>query len=215
MSSCAVTFSAEVFWSNWGPDYRFSEKLDQSFFSVFAIFFPSGEFSWQLKAFQAIFEAFLNNFEDLKKKHNSTHVFNFTLKNFVVTGLQAGANISGDLKDPASSIPKGTLLALLISAISYAVFVVFAGGSAMRDASGDIVELMNHTLIGVVPSCAATKVLYQYRTRIENLTIKIWKIESLTKIKIEKLGISHTHKLKIVNFTKNKNLNIENCTKKI
>lgn len=33
---------AEVFQSNWGPDYRFSEKLDQSFFSVFAIFFPSG-----------------------------------------------------------------------------------------------------------------------------------------------------------------------------
>lgn len=76
-----------------------------------------------------------------------------------VTGLQAGANISGDLKDPASSIPKGTLLALLISAISYAVFVVFAGGSAMRDASGDIADLVNGTLIGVFPSCAATKVI--------------------------------------------------------
>lgn len=50
----------------------------------------------------------------------------------LVTGLQAGANISGDLKDPARSIPKGTLLALLISAISYAVFVVFAGGAAAR-----------------------------------------------------------------------------------
>lgn len=34
---------AEVFWTNWGPDYRYSEKLDQSFFSVFAIFFPSGK----------------------------------------------------------------------------------------------------------------------------------------------------------------------------
>jgi solute carrier family 12 sodium/potassium/chloride transporter 2 len=38
------------------PGYRFSENVDQDFFSVFAIFFPS------------------------------------------VTGLQAGANISGDLK---------------------------------------------------------------------------------------------------------------------
>lgn len=77
---------------------------------------------------------------------------------FAVTGLQAGANISGDLKDPASSIPKGTLLALLISAVSYAAFVVFAGGSALRDASGNITDIVNGTMIGVVPHCAIDKV---------------------------------------------------------
>lgn len=70
-----------------------------------------------------------------------------------MTGLQAGANISGDLKDPARSIPKGTLLALLISAISYAVFVIFAGGAAARDAPG----LINGTIPSVV-DCLATKV---------------------------------------------------------
>jgi solute carrier family 12 sodium/potassium/chloride transporter 2 len=41
---------------NLGSSYRYSEHVDQDFFSVFAIFFPS------------------------------------------VTGIQAGANISGDLK---------------------------------------------------------------------------------------------------------------------
>lgn len=66
----------------------------------------------------------------------------------LVTGLQAGANISGDLKDPSRSIPKGTLLALLISAISYAVFVVFAGGAAARDASG---------VVEAAVSCAPVK----------------------------------------------------------
>lgn len=108
----SIFFIATIFAENWPSDFRFSEKTDQSFFSVFAIFFPS------------------------------------------VTGLQAGANISGDLKDPASSIPKGTLLALLISAISYIVFVLIAGGSALRDATGDISDIMNGTLA----SCADTNV---------------------------------------------------------
>lgn len=70
-----------------------------------------------------------------------------------MTGLQAGANISGDLKDPGSSIPKGTLLALLISAITYAAFVVFAGAAAVRDASGNVTDLINGTLVNVEPLC--------------------------------------------------------------
>jgi len=92
-------FPAKAFYDNWGPSYRKSENVDQNFFTVFAIFFPS------------------------------------------VTGIQAGANISGDLKDPASAIPKGTLLSLLISMISYIAFVFFAGASAVRDASGNITDL--------------------------------------------------------------------------
>lgn len=96
--------AADTMLTNMGPDYRFSEGLNQDFFSVFAIFFPS------------------------------------------VTGIQAGANISGDLKDPASAIPKGTLLALFISMLSYATFVLFAGGAALRDASGNIADVVNGTL---------------------------------------------------------------------
>lgn len=86
--------------------------------------------------------------------------------------MQAGANISGDLKDPASSIPKGTLLALLLSAISYAVFVIFAGASALRDASGNITDLINGTMVGVVPHCAIDKVCHQKPIFINNLKNK-------------------------------------------
>ncbi|XP_058840678.1 bumetanide-sensitive sodium-(potassium)-chloride cotransporter-like [Topomyia yanbarensis] len=92
--------SMAVFASNLGPGYRFSEGIQQNFFSVFSIFFPS------------------------------------------VTGIQCGANICGDLKDPASAIPKGTMLACLISAISYITFSLFAGAAAVRDASGNLTDLV-------------------------------------------------------------------------
>lgn len=49
-------FLAKTFKENWYSDYRSQDGVEQSFFTIFAIFFPS------------------------------------------VTGIQAGANISGDLK---------------------------------------------------------------------------------------------------------------------
>ena len=61
-------FAASVFTSNWGPDFT-----GESFFSVFAIFFPAA------------------------------------------TGILAGANMSGDLKDAQRAIPKGTFLAIIIT----------------------------------------------------------------------------------------------------
>uniref|UniRef100_A0A182PIC3 Bumetanide-sensitive sodium-(Potassium)-chloride cotransporter n=1 Tax=Anopheles epiroticus TaxID=199890 RepID=A0A182PIC3_9DIPT len=97
--------SADRFVANLGPDYRRSEGIEQDFFSVFGIFFPS------------------------------------------VTGVQAGANICGELKDPAAAIPKGTLLALLISGLSYVAFVLLAGSASHRDASGELADLVNGTFV--------------------------------------------------------------------
>ena len=40
----------------------------------------------------------------------------------IIPGIVAGANLSGDLKDPAYSIPKGTLWAIVGTYITYMYF---------------------------------------------------------------------------------------------
>ncbi|CAG7828067.1 unnamed protein product [Allacma fusca] len=92
-------FSTDTWNENFGPDYRVDRQgsgNEQSFFSVFGVFFPA------------------------------------------VTGIVAGANLSGDLKDPASAIPKGTLLAILITYLSYIGYALMMGGSVLREATGDL-----------------------------------------------------------------------------
>ncbi|XP_016125715.1 solute carrier family 12 member 3-like [Sinocyclocheilus grahami] len=54
------------------------------------------------------------------------------------TGILAGANISGDLKDPNVAIPRGTMLAIFWTTISYLFISATIGSCALRDASGNI-----------------------------------------------------------------------------
>uniref|UniRef100_A0A8C4W4D9 Solute carrier family 12 member 2 n=1 Tax=Gopherus evgoodei TaxID=1825980 RepID=A0A8C4W4D9_9SAUR len=107
-------YKAEIFTENFGPDFR----ADETFFSVFAIFFPAA------------------------------------------TGILAGANISGDLADPQSAIPKGTLLAILITTIVYMGIAVSVGACVVRDATGNI----NSTIITELTNCttAACKLNFDF-----------------------------------------------------
>ncbi|KAM9330765.1 solute carrier family 12 member 3-like [Gastrophryne carolinensis] len=58
------------------------------------------------------------------------------------TGILAGANISGDLKDPAVAIPKGTLMAIFWTTVSYLAISATIGSCVLRDASG----ILNDTI---------------------------------------------------------------------
>ncbi|XP_069496444.1 solute carrier family 12 member 3 [Ambystoma mexicanum] len=54
------------------------------------------------------------------------------------TGILAGANISGDLKDPAVAIPMGTLMSIFWTTVSYLVISATIGSCVIRDASGSL-----------------------------------------------------------------------------
>lgn len=62
------------------------------------------------------------------------------------TGILAGVNISGDLKDAQKAIPKGTLWAILISTIIYVLLDWLAAACVLRDASGLVVAVVNQTM---------------------------------------------------------------------
>ncbi|XP_056598953.1 solute carrier family 12 member 3-like [Triplophysa dalaica] len=62
-------------------------------------------------------------------------------------GILAGANISGDLKEPEVAIPKGTLMAIFCTTLSYLAISSSVGACVARDASGNMNDslLLNFT----------------------------------------------------------------------
>ncbi len=51
-----------------------------------------------------------------------------------VTGIMAGVNMSGDLREPAYSIPAGTFAAIFSTAVIYLIIAIFLAASAPREA---------------------------------------------------------------------------------
>uniref|UniRef100_A0A8B9LRB7 Solute carrier family 12 member 2 n=1 Tax=Astyanax mexicanus TaxID=7994 RepID=A0A8B9LRB7_ASTMX len=74
------------------------------------------------------------------------------------TGILAGANISGDLADPQKAIPKGTLLAILITGLVY-MGVAVSAACIVRDASG--IE-QNGTLSADLNNCTGAACSFGY-----------------------------------------------------
>ncbi|XP_032873671.1 solute carrier family 12 member 2 isoform X3 [Amblyraja radiata] len=83
------------------------------------------------------------------------------------TGILAGANISGDLADPQLAIPKGTLLAIVITTIVYAGAAVATGACIVRDATGNLTDLITP---GTLNNCttAACKLGFNFSSCATN-----------------------------------------------
>ncbi|KAK7159112.1 hypothetical protein R3I94_005446 [Phoxinus phoxinus] len=91
--------------------------------------------------------------ENMDKNSSMPYVFNdittfFTLLVGIyfpsVTGIMAGSNRSGDLRDPQRSIPTGTILAIVTTSLIYISCVVLFGacieGVVLRDKYGESVK---------------------------------------------------------------------------
>ncbi|KFP91244.1 Solute carrier family 12 member 2, partial [Apaloderma vittatum] len=93
-------------------------------------------------------------------RHGETFFSVFAIFFPAATGILAGANISGDLADPQSAIPKGTLLAILITTLVYVGIAVSVGSCVVRDATGNV----NNTIVTELTNCttAACKLNYDF-----------------------------------------------------
>lgn len=75
-------------------------------------------------------ETFSTNFVPAWRDESFFSVFSVFFP--AATGIMAGANISGDLKDASSAIPKGTLLAILSTCLIYLGALWMVSSSAVR-----------------------------------------------------------------------------------
>ncbi|NWS54159.1 S12A1 protein, partial [Chunga burmeisteri] len=114
-----------------------NEKKARGFFNYQGNNF--GIKSWWYVSFSPIFAAsiFAENFgPDFRSGEGFFSVFAIFFP--AATGILAGANISGDLKDPQGAIPKGTMLAILITTVAYIAVAICAASCVVRDATGNI-----------------------------------------------------------------------------
>lgn len=76
------------------------------------------------------------------------------------TGILAGVNISGDLKSVHKAVPKGTLLAILISTLVYIMLAWFVGSCVEREALGFAPEVLQNSTNQSLALCAEQQCKY-------------------------------------------------------
>uniref|UniRef100_A0AAF5D321 Solute carrier family 12 member 3 n=1 Tax=Strongyloides stercoralis TaxID=6248 RepID=A0AAF5D321_STRER len=98
----------------------------------------------------------MNNFwPDFRDGNSFITVFGIYFP--AMTGIMAGANMSGDLKDPSKSIPIGTMTAIIITTIIYSGTMLLSACSTVRDSNGINPPMFsNNSFDFIPPHCRET-----------------------------------------------------------
>uniref|UniRef100_A0A8C5E4U7 Solute carrier family 12 member 1 n=1 Tax=Gouania willdenowi TaxID=441366 RepID=A0A8C5E4U7_GOUWI len=135
--------------------------------NVFAgTFMPVDESKKKFGYFGYNSDIFLENFApDFRGSETFFSVFSIFFP--AATGILAGANISGDLKDAQGAIPKGTLLAIVITGITYLGVALCVSASVVRDATGNATDLIVPGTVCNGTAVAACKLGYDFSSCAE------------------------------------------------
>ncbi|CAF91324.1 unnamed protein product, partial [Tetraodon nigroviridis] len=104
-----------------------------------------GFFSYKVSCLLSTADIFATNFVPNWRGPEGSFFGMFSIFFPSATGILAGANISGDLKNPAMAIPRGTLLAILGTTVSYIIISATIGSCVVRDASGILNDSLSLT----------------------------------------------------------------------
>ncbi|KAK0139699.1 Solute carrier family 12 member 1 [Merluccius polli] len=133
-------------------------------------FIPSTETKESQGFFNYQPNIFMENFTpDFRKGESFFSVFSIFFP--AATGILAGANISGDLKDPQAAIPKGTLWAIFITGVTYLGVALCVSATVVRDATGNFTDFINSSLGPVEcngPAVAACELGYNFSSCYTN-----------------------------------------------
>ncbi|KAG1937889.1 solute carrier family 12 member 3-like isoform X2 [Pimephales promelas] len=88
------------------------------------------------------------------------------------TGILSGVNICGDLKDPTGGIPKGTLLAILWTTLSYLLISITCAATVVRDASGNVNDSLALTNFSMPCTGLACKYGWNFDSCTQNSTCR-------------------------------------------
>ncbi|XP_065316812.1 solute carrier family 12 member 1-like isoform X2 [Gordionus sp. m RMFG-2023] len=137
---------------------------------IIGSFLPSKDLQKAKGFFGYNVQIFKQNFKPaFTKEENFFSVFSIFFP--AATGILAGANISGDLKNAQKAIPKGTFLAILITTAVYLALIWMLGFSVIREASGKVSDLFSfNNLSSLFPGNVTSGLMLGANNTIKNFS---------------------------------------------